>query len=151
MGPPEGVAYLDRQPVNPSTGTRTNGLEATLVALVSAHLVVAIVHGIAHQNANVLLAPAGTAFVVVVILLAPLVGLALTRVRPRGGAALVAVSMVGALLFGIVNHFVLAGPDHVSQVDPRWRILFAATAVILALTEVCAAIAAGLAASKAPR
>ena len=126
-------------------------LNVLLVVLVIAHLGVAIVHGRAHDNAKVSLAPAGTVFVVLVILIAPLAGLAITLLRPRGGAALVSASMIGALIFGVVNHFLLSSPDHVSQVDPRWRALFASTAILLALSEAAAAIVAGLVASKAPR
>ena len=50
--------------------------------------------------------------------------------------------MAGSLVFGLVNHFVLASPDHVAHVAPEWRPLFTATAVLLALTE---ALGSGLA------
>ena len=50
--------------------------------------------------------------------------------------------MAGSLVFGLVNHFVLASPDHVAHVSPEWRPLFATTAVLLAVTE---AIGSGLA------
>ena len=43
--------------------------------------------------------------------------------------------MAGSLVFGLVNHFGLPGPDHVAHVDPRWRLLFATTAALLAITE----------------
>ena len=33
------------------------------------------------------------------------------------------------------NHFVLSGPDHVSQVAARWRSIFTATVVLLAAIE----------------
>ena len=109
--------------------------ETWLAALVILHLIVAVVHGVAHTGAHVPLSAAGLAFVIVVIQIGPLAGLALTRVQPRGGAAVVAVSMAGALLFGVVNHFVLPGYDNVVQVHAEWRILFSSTAVLLALTE----------------
>jgi hypothetical protein len=114
---------------------RTDPLKAWLAALVIVHLAVAVVHGIAHGGAHVSLTPVALAFVIIVIQLGPLVGLALTRVQPRGGAAVVAVCMAGALLFGAVNHFVLPGSDHVSHVDPEWRALFGSTAALLALVE----------------
>ncbi len=44
--------------------------------------------------------------------------------------------MAGSLIFGFLNHFVFASPDHVAHVAPQWRPLFATTAVLLALTEV---------------
>jgi hypothetical protein len=108
---------------------------AWLAALVMAHLVVTVVHGVAHSGAHVPLTPAALAFVIVVIQLGPLVGLGLTFVRPPAGAAVVAASMAGALLFGVVNHFVLPGSDNVVRVHAEWRALFSSTAVLLALTE----------------
>jgi hypothetical protein len=113
---------------------------AWLAALVLVHLVVAVVHGVAHSGAHVPLGPAALAFVIVVIQIGPLAGLALTRVQPRGGAAVVAASMAGALLFGVVNHFVLPGSDNVAQVHAEWRALFSSTAVLLALTEAGATV-----------
>jgi hypothetical protein len=43
--------------------------------------------------------------------------------------------MAGALVFGVVNHFVLESADHVMQVNPDWRLLFGSTAALLALLE----------------
>lgn len=106
-----------------------------LVAAVVAHLVISFVHGAAHSGARVLLSPAATLFVFVVILAGPVAGLALMWRAARLGASVVALTMAGALVFGIVNHFMLASADHVSHVDPAWRAMFTATAVLLALTE----------------
>jgi hypothetical protein len=39
-----------------------------------------------------------------------------------------------------VNHFVLASPDHVAHVAEQARPIFAATAVLLTLTEAAGAI-----------
>jgi hypothetical protein len=111
-----------------------------LAVLVILHLGVAVVHGVAHSGAQVPLSPPALAFVIAVIQIGPLAGLALTVVRPRGGAAVVAASMAGALLFGVVNHFVLPGSDNVAQVHAEWRILFSSTAVVLALTEAVSTI-----------
>ena len=49
---------------------------AWLAALVMVHLVVAVVHGVAHSGAHVPLSPTALAFVIVVIQIGPLVGLA---------------------------------------------------------------------------
>jgi hypothetical protein len=113
-----------------------------LAATVVAHLLVSILHGTAHAEANVPLSRAANLFVVSVILAGPLIGLALTWPDERLGSWTIAVTMAGSLVFGIVNHFVLASPDHVGHVDPQWRPLFATTAVLLAFTE---AVGAGLA------
>jgi hypothetical protein len=48
--------------------------------------------------------------------------------------------MAGALLFGVVNHFVLPGSDNVVQVHAEWRAVFSSTAVLLALTEAGATV-----------
>jgi hypothetical protein len=115
---------------------------AWLTAAVLAHLVVSLVHGFAHAQANVPLSLTANLFVYIVILAGPLIGLALTWPAERIGSWLIAVTMAGALVFGVVNHFLLSSPDHVAHVDPQWRPLFAATAILLAITE---ALACGLA------
>jgi len=116
--------------------------------MVVGHLAVALVHGVAHAEARVLLSTAAGIFVYVVILAGPLAGLALLRRARRAGYWVIAGTMASALVFGVVNHFWLAGPDHVRHVTPQWRPLFAATATLLALTE---GAAAGLAVRAATR
>jgi hypothetical protein len=106
-----------------------------LAAIVLIHLVISVVHGAAHAGARVSLTPAGAMFVYIVILAGPLAGLGLSRWRPQAGAWLVAGSMAGALLFGVVNHFIITGADHVSQIDAAWRSLFGATAALLVVCE----------------
>jgi hypothetical protein len=81
-------------------------------------------------------------FVFAVILAGPLIGLAwAVRVR-RTGAWLIGATMAASLVFGVVNHFVMATPDHVAHVDPQWQPLFAATAVLLAITEAAGSVMA---------
>jgi peptidoglycan/LPS O-acetylase OafA/YrhL len=113
-----------------------------MTAVVLMHLVVSVVHGVAHAEAHVELSQAGSLFVFVVILMGPVVGLALIWRARRIGSWIVAVTMAGSFVFGLVNHFLLAGDDHVSHVDPHWRTLFAASAIILAAIE---SIGSGLA------
>jgi hypothetical protein len=115
---------------------------AWLATAVVAHLAISVVHGAAHAQAHIPMSRAANLFVFVVILAGPLIGLVLTWPSGRIGAWLIAVTMAGSLIFGFVNHFVLAGSDHIAHVDPRWQPLFAATAVLLALTE---ALGSGLA------
>ena len=106
-----------------------------LTALVVAHLIISVVHGTAHARADVPLSRAGTLFVFIVIVGAPLAGLALMWAVERAGALLIAIAMAGSLVFGVLNHFVFASPDHVTHVAGQWRALFATTAVLLTLTE----------------
>ena len=110
-----------------------------MAVVIAAHLAVSVVHGSAHDGAHVTLSPAATFFVFAVILAGPLVGLALSWRNERLGSAIVAATMVGALVFGIVNHFVLHSPDQVSHVQAQWRLLFGTTAVLLAITEMAGA------------
>ena len=106
-----------------------------LTAAVLGHLVVSIVHGAAHSEAQVPLSRAANLFVFTVVLAGPLVGLALASFNERIGSWVIAVTMASALVFGCVNHFVLVGPDHVSQVAERWRPMFTTTAALLAAIE----------------
>jgi hypothetical protein len=115
--------------------TRGTPLRGWLAAAVVVHLVISLVHGAAHAQAHVPLSRGGTLFVFIVILAGPLVGLALTWPAERLGNWLIALTMAGSLASGVVNHFVLDSADHVAHVQPEWRVLFAATAVLLALTE----------------
>jgi hypothetical protein len=113
-----------------------------LAAVVLGHLVISIVHGTAHAKAHVLLSTSANAFVFVVILGGPLIGLGWMWRNERAGAWLLTLTMAAALVFGFVNHFVFSSPDHVSNIDPQWRLLFTTTAVLLVLTE---AVGSGLA------
>jgi len=106
-----------------------------IVIVVLAHFVISIAHGAAHTNAHVPLSAAASVFVYGVILAGPWIGLILMWRAPRAGAWVLALTMFGALVFGVINHFVLDSPDHFSHVDPQWRWLFTSTAVLLAFTE----------------
>lgn len=106
-----------------------------LPAIVVAHLVVAIFHGVAHSQARIFLSPTATLFVLLVILAAPLLGIALMWLAPLIGGYLTCAALSASFVFGVVNHFILATPDHVAHVDARWRMLFGTTAVLVAATE----------------
>jgi len=58
--------------------------------------------------------------------------------------------MAGALVFGLVNHFILAGSDHVSHVAADWRTLFGVTAALLVVSE-AVGVVIGLWAASAAR
>ena len=110
-----------------------------LAAVVLGHLLITFAHGAAHSGAQVALGPAGMAFVLAVIEVAPVAGLIWAIRHPRSGGWIVAASMTAAFLFGLINHFLVISPDHVTQVEPAWRTTFAATAVLLAVTELAGA------------
>jgi hypothetical protein len=121
---------------------KTNGTRRWLTAAVLLHLVVSLAHGTAHANAHVPLSSAANLFVFSVILAGPVVGLALTWPSHRIGGWVIAITMAASLVFGVVNHFVLASPDHVAHVAPDWRRLFASTAVLLAISELLGTVVA---------
>ena len=106
-----------------------------LIAAVLVHLLISAVHGLAHARAQVPLSLAANLFVFIVILAGPLIGVALAWPAERLGAWVIAITMAGSLVFGLVNHFGLPGTDHVAHVDPQWRLLFGMTAALLAITE----------------
>ncbi len=118
-------------------------VDVFLAAIVLLHLGVTVVHGWAHAGAVVPVSTSANIFILTVIVAAPLAGAAiLWWLSVSGGAWLLAVSLAASLLFGIVNHFVFASPDHVAHVVAAWRMSFGVTAVLLALTE---ALGSGLA------
>jgi hypothetical protein len=82
-----------------------------MAAIVIVHFGNSMIHRTSHTSAHVPLSPAANIFV------------------------FTALTLIGSLVSGFVNHFVLASPDHISQVDMQWRPLFGTTAVLLVITE----------------
>ena len=74
-----------------------------LTIVVLGHLAVTLVHGGAHSGAEVPMTLPANLFIYLVILAGPLAGLWLARSRPLAGGWLVASTMAGSLVFGIVN------------------------------------------------
>ena len=107
---------------------------ATIIVVV--HLAVSLVHGAAHSGAAVPLSALQNVFVWVVILAGPLAALWMIRTGRPLGPELLALTMGGSLVFGIVNHFVIESADHVAHItSDAWRLPFQVTAVGLALLE----------------
>ena len=106
-------------------------------AIVVAHLLVNLVHGLAHRDVHVGLPPLDSIFVVVVVLASPLLAMALVwTTKKRIGLILLSLSMFGSLLFGFYHHFLVASPDHVRlQPASAWGIAFVLTAYGLLITE----------------
>jgi len=106
-------------------------------ALVFTHLLVNMVHGAAHGKLQVGLPPNGMRFVIAVIVVCPLLALALLWVlQERLGLLLLTFSMAASALFGLYNHFLVRGADHVSAQPPSpWATVFVVTAYLLFLTE----------------
>ena len=111
-----------------------------VAAVVIGHLIISLVHGIAHARAQVPMSVAANIFVVGVILIGPLLGLVLLSHARLVGSAVIATTLTASCIFGVVNHFVLVSPDHVAHIAEHARPIFAATAVLLTLTEAAGAI-----------
>ena len=106
-------------------------------AIVVAHLLVNIAHGLAHRELRVGLDPPASIFVTVVVLVGPLLALALVwTTKKRIGLILLSLSMFGSLLFGLYHHLLVVSADHVrSQPASAWGITFVVTAYLLLITE----------------
>jgi len=106
-------------------------------AIVVAHLLVNIVHGLAHRELSVGLDPPASIFVMVVVLVSPLLAMALVwTTKKRIGLILLSLSMFGSLLFGVYHHFLVTSPDHVrSQPANPLGIVFVLTAYGLLIAE----------------
>ena len=115
--------------------TRKHRIVCTLAVL--AHLVVNILHGRAHEDLGVGLNTFQNIYVFGVILIAPLIAMLLLWTRyARTGLLLLVISMAGSLIFGVVYHYVVVSPDHVSHLPPGdAQGMFRITAVLLMLTE----------------
>ena len=109
---------------------------ATTIVVLT-HLLINLIHGVAHRELDVGLSPSGSVFVIVVVLILPLVALALLwTARRRIGFIILSLSMLASLLFGLYHHFVIISPDHVhSQPSSPWGIAFIFTAYGLLITE----------------
>lgn len=108
-----------------------------VTAIVVAHLLVNIAHGLAHQELHVGLAPPDLIFVIVVVLISPLLAMGLLwTTAKRLGLMLLSLSMFGSFLFGLYHHFLAMSPDHVrSQPSSPWGLAFVLTAYGLPITE----------------
>jgi hypothetical protein len=108
-----------------------------VTALVVAHLLDSIVHGLAHSELRVGLAPLASVFVIVVVLVFPLIAMGLLwTAKKRLGLILLSLSMFGSLLFGLYHHFLAASPDHIrSQPSDGWGTTFVLTAYLLLIME----------------
>jgi hypothetical protein len=108
-----------------------------LIGLVLAHFIVTVVHATAHFALEILPAGIDLLFIVGVIFIGPLVALVILRFNPPLAAALLAVLMGASLVYGMVSHFLVAGPDNVEFLGSQtWTVLFVGTAILLGVLEV---------------
>ena len=120
-----------------------NRHSAVISVSVWVHAAVTVCHSVAHVGAGVWMPLPAMAYIWLVIIIGPIAGWWLVRSgRVCTGSCVVAVCMLGAFLFGALNHFVWPGADHIDSIAAGlWRGPFQATAVLLALTEAGGALA----------
>lgn len=128
--------------------SKRSALVGFAIGIILIHLALNIAHGMAHGRLAIGLNAFQKVFVLVVIVVAPLIAAYMIwRGRLGPGGALLAIAMAGALLFGVYYHFILPGPDHVTQttlpVSFHMRDIFDVTAALLALFE-CLGVLAGV-------
>lgn len=103
--------------------------------IVLLHGIIAGIHGLSHVYSSVYLPWWGSLFVLIVIVLAPLVSIRLFNIRYyQMGMWLLMLSMLGAFIFGVMNHFIVINPDHVSEVH-EGNAFFTITSWAVALSE----------------
>ena len=119
-------------------------LERLGIAIVALHAIVLVAHSAAHLSLHIDVNLWQNAYILLVIIVLPLVSAYLLWKRARGGFLILFLSMLGALLFGAYYHFILSGPDNVSEVGhhaQRSAQLFQVSALLLGLVEAAGVIA----------
>lgn len=107
------------------------------ILIVVIHLLISLVHGIAHSRLHIDMNQWQSLYILIVITVLPLVSaILLWRSRTRSGFWLLLISMLGSLLFGGYFHFIAAGADNLSSLGSHsWAQPFQLTAVLLAISE----------------
>lgn len=122
-------------------------MKITALVVVAAHVVVVVLHSIAHNVLPVEATPAQLAFIVPVILVAPVMAAIMLAKFEKAGMVLLTASMLGSLVFGIYYHFIADTIDNVAHVAHReplfWSQMFQLTSYLLALIE-AAGVVVGL-------
>jgi len=121
--------------------SRTHRILCTVAVL--AHLAINLLHGRAHEELRVGLSAWQSIYVVTVILIAPLIAMLLLWTRyARVGLLVLVISMAGSLIFGVIYHYVIVSPDHVSHLPPGdAQGVFRMTALLLIVTELFGLVA----------
>jgi len=114
-----------------------NKVAVLVTVSVLAHLVVTLLHGRAHEQLAVGLTTWQNAYVMTVVLIAPLIAMVLAWLRrTRLGLMVLLLSMAGSLIFGVIYHYVIVSSDHVSHLPAGdAQSVFRTTALLLVLTE----------------
>src|SRR5206468_624795 len=123
--------------------TDTRRLTALFIALVFAHLLVVLVHTVAHLELQIVPPPTDTVFILGVILIGPVAALPILRFNRPLASGLLIVVMAAAFAYGSQSHFVIPGPDQVSIVPSNpWTVAFVVTAIGIGILELLAVVVA---------
>ena len=118
-------------------GDTATNMRRLVIVLVALHAAVLLGHDAAHRELGVYLNTWQVIFAYLVIVAAPvLAALLVFTAYQRLGFALLAISMLSALAFGICHHYILISPDHVSHLPVgESQGLFRATAAVMGVLE----------------
>jgi hypothetical protein len=112
--------------------------------LVAIHLAVALWHGNAHTALAIALPPEKNAFVLIVIVIAPVLAASLMWTRyASAGLWMFFLSMLGALLFGAYHHFIMVSSDNIGHLPHGTadaQTTFITSAAALAWLELASAL-----------
>lgn len=111
------------------------GRRIALEAALGLHLAVAVAHGATHGLVPVHLPAWQNLVVLLTTFIGPVVGVALTRRDHPAGVPLFTGSLLGALVVGLILHFLVENPDHVAAVPVGpWQAAFRISAAGVAVT-----------------
>jgi hypothetical protein len=88
----------------------------TALSLVGFHFLTVVVHSVAHEILSVKATPAQLAFIIPVIIFAPVIAGFMLPKFSKAGAAMLLVSMLSSFVFGLYYHFIADTNDHVAHV-----------------------------------
>ncbi|MCZ6709196.1 MAG: hypothetical protein O7B25_02410 [Gammaproteobacteria bacterium] len=119
-------------------------MKIAITTLVIIHLIAILWHGDAHTTLAIELPVLKNIFVYGVIVAGPIVGTSLIWTRFSAlGTCLIAVSMVGALMFGVYHHYVLVSPDNIAHLPNgavNAQTQFIDSAAVIAIIELISAL-----------
>ncbi|KAG2175814.1 hypothetical protein INT44_000292 [Umbelopsis vinacea] len=107
-----------------------------LSTLVYAHLAANSIHGVTHILAGVGLNLMQFAFVSIVVMILPLVGLYTYKNNEHQGTLVCLLSIMASGMFGTYYHYIFVSPDNVSQIPFTIAgILFMITAFLISFID----------------
>lgn len=121
------------------------GRRKLVLAAVSSHLLLSVLHGVVHATIPVIPTGWTAAVATVAIYLLPVAGVSLVvRGYPRVGSAVLLTAGIASFVFEGALHFLLDNPDHVAQVTAH-HAPFAVTAILTTVGDLLLVVAAWVA------